>query len=83
MKKTYLVTKRAGRWIAGQRVPESGRIELSDSQAEYELALGTITLPSADEQSKPEKTTKRRKAGQTSEAPAWNETQRSASTLIE
>lgn len=42
MKKEYLVTKRAGRWIAGQRVPESGRIELSDFQAAYELALGTI-----------------------------------------
>ena len=85
MKKTYLVTERAGRWIAGQRVAnlKDGRIELSVSQAAYELALGTITLLSADEQSEPEKKTKRRKAGQTSEAPAWNETQRSASTLIE
>lgn len=85
MKNTYLVTDRAGPWVAGQRVSnlKDRRIELSVSQAEYELALGTITLPSADEQSKPEKTTKRRKAGQTSEAPAWNETQRSASTLIE
>lgn len=81
MKKTYLVTERAGPWVAGQRVPETRLIELSDSQAEYELALGTITRMSDDEQ--PTQKTMRRKAGQTSEAPAWNETQHSVSTLIE
>lgn len=44
MKKTYLVTERAGDWIAGQRKPKDGKIALSDSQAAYELALGTIAL---------------------------------------
>lgn len=83
MKKTYLVTERAGPWVAGQRKPESGRIELSDTQADYELALGTITLLPDGDKPKLEKATKRRKAGQTSEAQAWNETQRSASISTE
>lgn len=41
-KKTYLVTERAGAWVAGQRRPASGRIRLTDNQAAYELRLGTI-----------------------------------------
>jgi len=61
MKKTYLVTERAGDWIAGQRKPKDGKITLSDWQAAYELALGTITLLPADE--RPEQKQQRRKAG--------------------
>lgn len=41
-KKTYLVTERAGAWVAGQRRPADGRLRLTDRQAAYELALGTI-----------------------------------------
>ena len=62
MKKTYLVTERAGAWVAGQRKPEDGKITLSDRQAAYELSLGTITLPPADEQPEPEQRQPRRKA---------------------
>lgn len=82
MKKTYLVTERAGRYVAGQRKPESGRIDLTDGQAAYELALGTI-VPAADggnAKTEPEKKTKRRKS---SEASTWNETQPLASISTE
>ncbi|UVV66761.1 hypothetical protein [Brucella anthropi] len=61
MKKTYLVTERAGDWIAGQRKPKDGKITLSDSQAAYELALGTIELAPPDTGPEPKK--QRRKAG--------------------
>lgn len=61
MKKTYLVTSRAGDWIAGQRKPKDGKITLSDSQAAYELALGTIELAPPDTGPEPKK--QRRKAG--------------------
>ena len=54
MKKTYLVTERAGEWIAGQRKPESGRMVLSDKQAAYELALGSIEPIIADKPQEPE-----------------------------
>lgn len=61
MKKIYLVTERAGDWIAGQRKPKDGKITLSDAQAEYELALGTIILAPLD--NGPETKKLRRKAG--------------------
>jgi hypothetical protein len=85
MKKTYLVTERAGRYVVGQRKPDSGRIVLSDNQAAYELALGTIVLArdGAEAEALPEKKTKRRKAGETLEAPAWKETQPLASISTE
>lgn len=41
-RKQYEVTDRAGKWVAGQRRPADGRLLLTDSQAAYELALGTI-----------------------------------------
>ena len=41
-KKTYLVTERAGPWVAGKRRPADGIVVLTDSQAEYELRLGNI-----------------------------------------
>lgn len=41
-KKTYVVTERAGEWVAGQRRPASGRLTLTDAQAAHELRLGTI-----------------------------------------
>lgn len=63
MKKTYLVTERAGDWIAGQRKPKDGKITLSDSQAAYELALGTIALPPSAERPGQERMQPRRKAG--------------------
>ncbi|KAB2669038.1 hypothetical protein [Brucella sp. JSBI001] len=62
MKKTYLVTERAGDWIAGQRKPKDGKIALSDSQAAYELALGTIALPPSAERPEQERKQPRRKA---------------------
>lgn len=85
MKKTYLVTERAGRYVAGQRKPENGRIELSDNQAMYELELGTIVITPDDAAADaiPEKKTKRRNAGESSEAPVWNETQPLASISTE
>lgn len=44
MKKTYQVTERAGARVAGLRVPESGKIDLTDKQAEHELRQGTIAM---------------------------------------
>lgn len=41
-RKAYEVTERAGRYVAGQRRPANGLLMLTDSQAAYELALGTI-----------------------------------------
>lgn len=41
-KKLYIVTERAGEWVAGQRRPADGRLMLTAGQAAYELALGTI-----------------------------------------
>ncbi|WP_276200575.1 hypothetical protein [Chelatococcus sp. XZ-Ab1] len=41
-RKLYEVTDRAGPWVAGQRRPVDGRLWLTDSQAAYELRLGTI-----------------------------------------
>ncbi|KAB2689656.1 hypothetical protein [Brucella tritici] len=61
MKKTYLVTERAGEWVAGQRKPENGRLNLSDDQAAYELALGSIELASPE--TGPETKKQRRRAG--------------------
>lgn len=61
MKRTYLVTERAGEWVAGQRRPENGKLELSDDQAAYELALGSIELAPPD--TGPETKKLRRKAG--------------------
>ncbi len=85
MKKTYLITERAGRYVAGQRKPDSDRIELSDNQAAYELALGTLVLAPDDTAvgAGQEEKIKRRKAAETSEKPAWNKMQPSASTLTE
>lgn len=40
--KEYEVTERAGEWVAGKRRPESGRLLLTDRQAEHELRLGNI-----------------------------------------
>lgn len=64
MKKSYIVTARAGEWIAGQRRPESGRIELTDRQAAYELALGTIIPAPAKSSQGPGDRKRRRKAAQ-------------------
>ncbi len=61
MKRTYLVTERAGEWVAGQRRPENGKLELSDDQAAYELSLGSIVLAPPDTGPEPKK--QRRKAG--------------------
>lgn len=41
-RKLYEVTEKAGAWVAGQRRPADGRLWLTESQAAYELALGTI-----------------------------------------
>ena len=43
-KKEYAVTPRAGDWVAGVRVPENGRLSLTDRQAAHELRLGNIEL---------------------------------------
>lgn len=61
MKRTYLVTERAGEWVAGQRRPDDGKLVLSDDQAAYELALGSIVLAPSDTGPEPKK--QRRKAG--------------------
>lgn len=63
MKKTYLVTERAGDWVAGQRKPKGGRLRLTDKQAAYELALGTIKPLGADKPQDPERKPQRRKSG--------------------
>lgn len=60
-RKTYLVTDRAGEWVAGQRRPASGRIVLTDAQAEYELILGTIK-PLPEPAPAPQKKVRGRKA---------------------
>lgn len=41
-KTTYIVTAKAGEWVAGRIVPESRRIDLTDEEAAHELRLGTI-----------------------------------------
>ena len=41
-RKQYIVTERAGAWVAGRRRPADGRLWLTEREAAYELALGTI-----------------------------------------
>jgi hypothetical protein len=75
-KKTYVTTKAAGFVVAGRRIPSTYeldeeqtprakpnvgfRMELTDAEAEYELAQGTIALapieaaPAAEEKKSPE-----------------------------
>ncbi|OCC05117.1 hypothetical protein BA190_09380 [Labrys sp. WJW] len=43
-KKLYLVTDKAGPFVAGARKPKDGKLWLTANQAEYELMLGTIEL---------------------------------------
>ena len=39
----FVITEKAGSWIAGQRSPGAGTIlELTDHQAAHELRLGTL-----------------------------------------
>lgn len=58
--KTYIVTERAGEWVAGRRRPASGRLVLTDRQAAYELILGTIK-PLPEPGPEPKRARKRRK----------------------
>lgn len=60
-RKTYIVTERAGDWVAGQRKPASGRLLLTDSQAAYELRLGTIKLLEVAEAPKAKRRSRARK----------------------
>lgn len=58
-KRKYRVTDRAGAWVAGQRRPASGVLELTPRQAAYELALGTIEpMP----EPKPKRASRRKRA---------------------
>jgi hypothetical protein len=41
-RKPYLLTERAGEWVAGYRRPADGVLLLTDGQAAHELRLGTI-----------------------------------------
>jgi hypothetical protein len=44
MKQTYRVTRDDIEWIAGQRVAPDGTIDLTEAQAEADLARGNIEL---------------------------------------
>lgn len=44
MKQKYTITEKAGLWFNGEHLPCEVTIELSVSQAEYELMRGTIKL---------------------------------------
>lgn len=44
MKQTYRVTREDIEWIAGRRVAPDGTIELTEAQAESDLARGNIEL---------------------------------------
>lgn len=41
-KKAYVVTDKAGQWVAGQRVEHGDTLMLTDRQARYELMRGII-----------------------------------------
>ena len=46
----YIITEKAGRFVAGHRNPGVGTVlELTDSQAAYELTLGTLVAVQAEE----------------------------------
>lgn len=55
MLKTYLITRKAGRFVAGQRNPGVGLpLTLTDKQAEHDLAQGTIVLKREEAKATPE-----------------------------
>ncbi|MDR6431303.1 hypothetical protein [Brucella pseudogrignonensis] len=87
MKRIYLLTDKAGLWVAGFYVPAlpERKLELSDRAAAYELSLGTIELAPFDAAPKeePEQKKTRRKADKAPEATQWNGTQPLASTSTE
>lgn len=40
--KPYVVTEKAGDWVAGKRVKHGDVLVLTDAQAKYECLIGTI-----------------------------------------
>ena len=63
-KKAYVVTEKAGDWVAGKRVNHGDTLHLTDAQAEYELLRGLIKLAgpaaSADDAAKTDRARRRR-----------------------
>jgi hypothetical protein len=53
-KRDYAVQDPDALWVAGQRVPESRLVSLTEEQARYELLAGTIRLVDPQPGSAPE-----------------------------
>ena len=53
-KRDYAVLDPDALWAAGQRVPDSRTVSLTEAQAKYELLAGTVRPAEAAEASAPE-----------------------------
>ena len=48
LKKPYMVTELAGDHVGGIRVPDTGIVEMTPTQAYYEVLKGVVTLKTDD-----------------------------------